>query len=348
MEIDHEAGPSEVVVLADESADAGWVAADLLAQAEHGSGEETVVLVTPVAAPGAGGGPAGRRGAALRGQPRDRRAGALRRHGAMVLVRDLEEGVAAVNALAPEHAEVMTRRAAAVARGIVAGAVFVGGDSPGGGGRLRHRPQPRAAHRRAPPATRSPLSVRDFQRRQQPGAPQPRRPAPRGARAWCASRWPRASPATRRASSPGSRHDRERSPPHVKPAVRALRAYTLAARQAPVKINQNENPYDLPEALKRRVLEQALARPWSRYPDFDPQELLEALAAFPGWRADGILAGNGSNELIEALLLVTVGPGTRVVIPEPTFTLYALLTGVLGGEAVRVPLGPDLEYDAAR
>ncbi len=47
VEIDHDAGPSEVVVLADDTADAGWVAADLLAQAEHGSGDETVVLVTP-------------------------------------------------------------------------------------------------------------------------------------------------------------------------------------------------------------------------------------------------------------------------------------------------------------
>jgi histidinol-phosphate aminotransferase len=133
----------------------------------------------------------------------------------------------------------------------------------------------------------------------------------------------------------------------VKPAVRQIAAYTLAARQAPVKINQNENPYDLPEALKRRVLESALRRPWSRYPDFDSRELLDKLAAFSGWRPDGILAGNGSNELIEALLVVTVGAGTRVVIPEPTFTLYALLTTVLGGEAVRVPLTPDLQYDPA-
>jgi histidinol-phosphate aminotransferase len=39
-----------------------------------------------------------------------------------------------------------------------------------------------------------------------------------------------------------------------------------------------------------------------------------------------------------------VGPGTRVVIPEPTFTLYALLTRILGGEVVAVPLGPQLEY----
>jgi histidinol-phosphate aminotransferase len=134
---------------------------------------------------------------------------------------------------------------------------------------------------------------------------------------------------------------------HVKPAVRAVRAYTLAARPAAVKINQNENPYDVPEGLKRRVLDQALARPWSRYPEFDPKELVAALARAAGWRADGVLAGNGSNELIEAVLLVTVGPGTRVVIPEPTFTLYALLAGILGADVERVALGPDLEYDVA-
>jgi len=128
---------------------------------------------------------------------------------------------------------------------------------------------------------------------------------------------------------------------HVKPAVRALSAYTLALRDAPVKLNQNENPWDLPEPLKRRVLEKALARPWSRYPDFDPRELLEALARFSGWRADGILAGNGSNELIEALLLVTVSTGTKVVIPQPTFTLYALMTTILGGEPVPVPMAVD-------
>ena len=55
VEIDGEAGPSEVAILADDSADAGWVAADLLAQAEHGSGDETVVLVTTVARAGGGG-----------------------------------------------------------------------------------------------------------------------------------------------------------------------------------------------------------------------------------------------------------------------------------------------------
>lgn len=134
---------------------------------------------------------------------------------------------------------------------------------------------------------------------------------------------------------------------HVKPACLAEQGYTLDPLRAPVKVNQNENPFDLPEAAKRRVLEQALAREWSRYPDFDPSELRARLAAFTGWRADGVLCGNGSNELIEALLLTTVGAGTRVVIPEPSFALYGLMTRLLGGTCVPVQLGPNLEYDAA-
>jgi histidinol-phosphate aminotransferase len=132
---------------------------------------------------------------------------------------------------------------------------------------------------------------------------------------------------------------------HVKPACRAVGAYTLAAQRAPIKVNQNENPFDLPAEIKERVLRAAAARDWARYPDFDPVELLASLASFAGWRSDGVLAGNGSNELIEATLLVSVGAGTRVVIPEPTFTLYGLMTTLLGGQAVPVPLASDLSYD---
>jgi histidinol-phosphate aminotransferase len=134
---------------------------------------------------------------------------------------------------------------------------------------------------------------------------------------------------------------------HVKPVVRGIGAYTLPPLEAPIKVNQNENPHELPDALKRKVMQRALARPWGRYPPFDPAELQQALAASAGWRADGVLVGNGSNELIQALLMVTVGEGTPVVIPEPTFTLYAMVTRFLGGRVVNVALGPGLEYDLA-
>lgn len=124
----------------------------------------------------------------------------------------------------------------------------------------------------------------------------------------------------------------------VKPAVRALGLYTLPPRTAQVKVDQNENPWELPEAFKQEVLRRMGAQPWGRYPEFNPRGLLEALARHAGWRADGVLAGNGSNELISVLLQATVGEGVAVTLPQPTFTLYASMVKTLGGRVVEVPL----------
>jgi histidinol-phosphate aminotransferase len=131
----------------------------------------------------------------------------------------------------------------------------------------------------------------------------------------------------------------------IKSKVKQVAAYTLNAPECRVKINQNENPYDMPQEIKDEVLKRLAERPWSRYPTFVPVDLLVTMAKFSDWRADGILAGNGSNELIQALLTVTVGKGTKVLISEPTFTLYRLLVEVLGGEVISLPLTQDFQYD---
>jgi len=161
--IDSEAGPSEVAILADDSADAGLVAADLLAQAEHGSGDEAVVLVTPsrpLAAEAARLVAEGLRSVANVAKARR----AVARNAAVVLVRDLDEGTAAVNELAAEHVEVMARGASRLARRLVGGAVFVGDWTPVAVGDYGVGPNhvlPTGGAARFA----SPLSVRDFQRR---------------------------------------------------------------------------------------------------------------------------------------------------------------------------------------
>jgi histidinol-phosphate aminotransferase len=132
----------------------------------------------------------------------------------------------------------------------------------------------------------------------------------------------------------------------IKPAVRALRAYTLAPHRASIKLNQNENPWDAPARIKEEVLRRFAARNWSRYPDFIPTGLHERLAQFANWKPDGVIAGNGSNELIQAVLMVTMGAGKRVLISEPTFMLYRQVATVLDGEVGRVSLTPDLKYDS--
>jgi hypothetical protein len=69
----------------------------------------------------------------------------------------------------------------------------------------------------------------------------------------------------------------------------------------------------MPIEIKQEALRRLQDRPWSRYPEFTPSNLIRSLAAFSGWTADGTLVGNGSNELIQALLMVVVSEGKRVL-----------------------------------
>lgn len=132
---------------------------------------------------------------------------------------------------------------------------------------------------------------------------------------------------------------------HVKPSVRSLGAYTLKPYEPRIKLNQNESPYDVPRALKERIQAQLAERPWNRYPPFVASNFIQAVSEATRWPSTGILVANGSNELIQAVLSVTVGPGVSVVIPEPTFTLYRLMTEVNGGTVASVPLKDDLSFD---
>jgi histidinol dehydrogenase len=123
-------GPSEVLVLADDSANPRFVAADLLAQAEHGSGHERVWLVTTS-------------GRLLKAVEREiakqlpsltRREfieRALENNGWLIRVKSMGDAVALTNQLAPEHCEIQARGAAKLAEQIVtAGAIFLGPWSP--------------------------------------------------------------------------------------------------------------------------------------------------------------------------------------------------------------------------
>ncbi|HEU4523814.1 MAG TPA: histidinol-phosphate transaminase [Gemmatimonadales bacterium] len=124
--------------------------------------------------------------------------------------------------------------------------------------------------------------------------------------------------------------------------------YTLRALPSRRKLNQNECPHDFPPELKQAVLERAAEAHWQRYPEFVPARLVERLAAHYGWRPEGVVVGNGSNELIQATLSVVLSEGDAVVAPSPTFSLYRLLTGVLGGRYVPVPLAEGFAFDVDR
>jgi histidinol-phosphate aminotransferase len=122
--------------------------------------------------------------------------------------------------------------------------------------------------------------------------------------------------------------------------VAAMTAYTLELREAEVKLNQNESPFDVPRELKERALALVAERPWNLYPDFESLTLREAIANAHGLASENILVGNGSNELLAATIATFVGPGTPVAISKPTFALYEKLVTVAGGTVIPIDIDP--------
>jgi len=127
--IDMIAGPSEVLILADRSANAEWIAADLLAQAEHDESAQAMLLTDDEKLATAVERAVEAQLALLK---RGKIAGASwRDFGAIVLVRDLDEALTLVDAIAPEHLEIAAANGDALARRIRnAGAIFIGPHTP--------------------------------------------------------------------------------------------------------------------------------------------------------------------------------------------------------------------------
>jgi histidinol dehydrogenase len=127
--IDMIAGPSEVLILADQTANPAWIAADLLAQAEHDAAAQSILITDSATL-------AGEVAAAVESQlaslPRKDIAGASwRDYGAVILVADLAAALPLADRIAPEHLEIIAKDADQLAQRVNnAGAIFIGGHTP--------------------------------------------------------------------------------------------------------------------------------------------------------------------------------------------------------------------------
>ena len=133
----------------------------------------------------------------------------------------------------------------------------------------------------------------------------------------------------------------------VRPEILALKAYPVPSSEGMVKLDAMENPYTLPESL-RRELAAVLARvDVNRYPTPSPQKLREAIARRMSVPAGmDVLLGNGSDELIAILITALARPGATMMYPSPTFVMYSMGATFSGMRAVPVPLREDFSLDA--
>lgn len=134
---------------------------------------------------------------------------------------------------------------------------------------------------------------------------------------------------------------------YVRQAVRRQKPYIVGGtRDLPIKLNQNENPFDLPPELKRELVESFMAFPFNRYPAEYPERLQNVLAERLGVSPESLLIENGSNALSYLLGLVLVEQGAPVVLPRPMFSLYAKMVHLFGGDLKEIPALDDLQFDA--
>lgn len=131
----------------------------------------------------------------------------------------------------------------------------------------------------------------------------------------------------------------------INKAVRTQKSYHLCRRDVPVKLNQNENPFDWPAEIKEEVAQFSRERPWNRYPPFIPNELKTMLGDYIDMPAECILTGNGSNEILLILMLSFTSKGKPVILCQPTFTVYRFLVEGTGGTCHTVNLNQNMQFD---
>ena len=128
--------------------------------------------------------------------------------------------------------------------------------------------------------------------------------------------------------------ERQRSPAElVRPDLRQLRAYHLDQTDFRFKLDQNEVPWDLPGRLKREALDRLESRNWAIYPDFHADGLRRRIARLAGWPFEGVLVGNGSNELLGLCLEAMAEPGGEVLGALPSFALYEMFVRRAGARS---------------
>ena len=109
-----------------------------------------------------------------------------------------------------------------------------------------------------------------------------------------------------------------------------------------VRLNGNENPY----SSSPRVTETLGSYDqYNRYPDPDQRQLRAVLSDYLDVAPERIVAGNGSDEIIDLTLRMVLAPGDRILDPTPTFGMYAICAGICGGKVVSVPRDDSFEID---
>ena len=142
------------------------------------------------------------------------------------------------------------------------------------------------------------------------------------------------------------------SSPLPNPHVAAMRAYVPGEQPQGggwIKLNTNENPYP-PSSRALEAIRVALVNEGAGlrlYPSPDSAPLREAAGRFHSFDPARIVAGNGSDDILNLIIRTYAGPGRPIGLMDPSYSLYPVLAAAQAAEVVRVPIADDLSLDPA-
>ena len=324
--IDSPAGPSEILVIADATADADLVALELIAQAEHDTNASAIALF--VNAPDVCAGVAGAIERIVPGQPRRQIiAAALSARGALVDVDSLASALALAEEYAPEHLSLMVAGAADIVRDVrAAGTIFVGAASSVAFGDYitgANHVLPTAGLARC----WSGLAVEDFSRRvtwQEISADAAHELAtPTRVLAEAEGLPAHALAATARLRPTGTHDVANARSVRTRAAYAGIELYEPGRRPCAIDLSDNTNlEGTAPSAVA--ILDTPSAELVSRYPSVYGSRLKRAIARRYGIGPDNVATGCGSDDLLDAILRAFCNPGDTVAFQLPTFGVIDL------------------------
>ena len=122
--------------------------------------------------------------------------------------------------------------------------------------------------------------------------------------------------------------------PPVRPDLELRAGYHSPQVDAEVRLNTNESPFAPPDEWREELRAALEEVSFHRYPDRPATELRQAVADLHGVAAEEVFCANGSNEVLQSVLLAFGGPGRRALLFEPTYALHSHIARITGTEVV--------------
>jgi histidinol-phosphate aminotransferase len=133
--------------------------------------------------------------------------------------------------------------------------------------------------------------------------------------------------------------------PPVRPDLELSEGYHSPQVEAEVRLNTNESPFAPPDVWRDELLAAVGELSFHRYPDRHATELRCAVAELHGVGVDEVFCANGSNEVLQSLLLAFGGPGRKAALFEPTYALHTHISRITGTEVVSGARDDDFRID---